>query len=280
MGWAYTELSQFDKAKANLDRAIEIEPGYVTARKRRAVLFANESDWSDELSELEIICGIAPGDQWVRDAKEAALQKRQLPAVEQGQSVPQKSRPDIYPKVVSKSEPQYTDEARRALVSSTITCSLIINPNGVPQNIRVVRGAGFGLDENAIKAVNMWRFQPAMRQGVPIPYSANVQVNYRPMMPDHERQTTRLNFTMPSGGDRPELTRGKVPENPKDSADAELRIALTVAMDGSAEDVSVLETTSSEWAESAIREMKNWRFRPSAVNGQPQECCRPAKMSH
>ncbi len=270
-GWALRELSQFDKAKANLDKAIEMEPDYIRARENRAILFGKQSDWVSELNELTMILELMPNDQWAKDAKEAALQKRQSPVNAQKQPSPELTNPDVQPKLVSKIEPEYTEEARRAGVSAVIFCSLIVNADGVPQDIRVLRGAGFGLDENAIRAVSAWRFEPATKQGAPVACTAHVEVNFRLLVSNHDHQFASLNFTLPAGCSRPELSRGKVPDNPKGASDAKLRVALTVDPDGKLKDVSILESTPTEWAEAAMREMKNWRFRPASINGRPAE---------
>jgi outer membrane biosynthesis protein TonB len=50
----------------------------------------------------------------------------------------------------------------------------------MPQHPRVVRGIGYGLDEQALKAVMKYRFKPAMKEGsVPVPVMITVEVNFR-----------------------------------------------------------------------------------------------------
>src|SRR5208337_1843939 len=50
---------------------------------------------------------------------------------------------------------------------------------GRPQQIRVQRPLGMGLDEKAIEAVKMWKFEPARKDGQPVPVMINVEVNFR-----------------------------------------------------------------------------------------------------
>lgn len=85
------------------------------------------------------------------------------------------------PKVLSKVEPQYTEEARLAKYSGTAVLSVEIGADGVPRNIQVVRGLGLGLDDNAVAAVSTWRFQPATKEGAPVPVAAQIEVNFRLM---------------------------------------------------------------------------------------------------
>jgi periplasmic protein TonB len=35
-----------------------------------------------------------------------------------------------------------------------------------------------GLDEEAVKTVNTWKFKPALRQGVPVPVQMEVEVSF------------------------------------------------------------------------------------------------------
>jgi TonB family protein len=83
------------------------------------------------------------------------------------------------PVLVSKVEPEYSEEARKAKYSGTVLLSLIIDERGLPRDIKVVRPLGLGLDEKAIEAVRKWRFRPALKAGQPVAVSASVEVAFR-----------------------------------------------------------------------------------------------------
>jgi protein TonB len=55
---------------------------------------------------------------------------------------------------------------------------LIVDDQGNPRDIRVVRGLGFGLDARAIEAVKQWRFHPAMKDGHPVSVLISVEVGF------------------------------------------------------------------------------------------------------
>jgi TonB family protein len=57
--------------------------------------------------------------------------------------------------------------------------TLIVDAQGVPQNVRVLRALGKGLDEKAMEAVRRYRFKPAMNDGKPVPVMITVEVNFR-----------------------------------------------------------------------------------------------------
>jgi TonB family protein len=77
-------------------------------------------------------------------------------------------------------DPQFSDEARVAKFQGICLISLIVDANGFPQNPRVVKPLGKGLDAEAIQAVKQFRFKPAMKDGkTPVPVQITVEVNFR-----------------------------------------------------------------------------------------------------
>ncbi len=54
-----------------------------------------------------------------------------------------------------------------------------INTHGRAQNIHVIRSLNADLDKNAMKAVAKWKFQPATKDGKPVPVMAHIEVNFR-----------------------------------------------------------------------------------------------------
>jgi TonB family protein len=85
----------------------------------------------------------------------------------------------LRPTVISKTEPQYTPEARTAKLQGSVMLSLTVDERGLPHEIKVIRGLGMGLDEKAIEAVANWRFQPGTRGGQPVATFTQVKVDFR-----------------------------------------------------------------------------------------------------
>ena len=56
---------------------------------------------------------------------------------------------------------------------------MIVDARGYPQNPRVIRSLGMGLDEKALEAVQRYRFRPAMKDGKPVAAMISVQVDFR-----------------------------------------------------------------------------------------------------
>jgi len=84
------------------------------------------------------------------------------------------------PVLIHSVEAEFSDEARRAKYQGVCLVSIIVDRNGVPQNPRVVRPLGMGLDEKALEAIKQYRFKPAMKDGkTPVPVMINVEIDFR-----------------------------------------------------------------------------------------------------
>lgn len=76
-------------------------------------------------------------------------------------------------------EPAYSEEARKAKFGGIVTLWIVVDARGLVRNVKVAKSLGMGLDEEAVKTVTTWRFKPGMRQGVPVPVRAQVEVSFR-----------------------------------------------------------------------------------------------------
>jgi TonB family protein len=83
------------------------------------------------------------------------------------------------PNLLSKQEPFYSAEARAAKLQGTVVLYVEIGEDGIARNIRVTRPMGFGLDQEAVRAVRRWRFKPGVREGQPVVVAATIEVNFR-----------------------------------------------------------------------------------------------------
>jgi protein TonB len=83
------------------------------------------------------------------------------------------------PEVIHSVDPQFTDEARRTNQQGTVAIQLIVDSQGNPQDARVVRHLGMGLDQKAIDAVHQYKFRPAMYQGHPVAVQMVIEVEFR-----------------------------------------------------------------------------------------------------
>ncbi len=82
------------------------------------------------------------------------------------------------PKPIYAPDPEYSDEARKMKYQGVVVLALVVDPNGRARDIRVSRGVGLGLDEKAMEAVKLWRFEPAKKDGQAVAVAITVEVSF------------------------------------------------------------------------------------------------------
>jgi TonB family protein len=82
------------------------------------------------------------------------------------------------PKPVFQPEPEYSEEARKAKYQGVCVLQMIVGADGRQRDISVKCTLGLGLDEKAIEAVKTWKFDPAMKDGRPVPVLISVQIDF------------------------------------------------------------------------------------------------------
>ncbi|MCC7499962.1 MAG: energy transducer TonB [Bryobacterales bacterium] len=83
------------------------------------------------------------------------------------------------PTLLVKVEPEYSEEARKAKYQGVVILYVVVDTNGMPRDMRVMKPLGLGLDEKAMEAVQKWRFKPGQKDGHPVPVAATIEVNFR-----------------------------------------------------------------------------------------------------
>jgi len=81
--------------------------------------------------------------------------------------------------ILSKPTPAYTEEARKLRVEGEVLLEVVLEASGQLRVIRVVRGLGHGLDENAIRAAEQIRFKPALQNGQPTDSTAVLHIIFQ-----------------------------------------------------------------------------------------------------
>lgn len=82
------------------------------------------------------------------------------------------------PKLITMHQLRYTKEARKAGIEGTVLLSAIIDIDGRAKNIQVVRGLGYGLDEQAIAVLSCAKFEPARFSDKLVPVKIAIEQNF------------------------------------------------------------------------------------------------------
>jgi len=83
------------------------------------------------------------------------------------------------PKVVSKIQPSYTEEAKAAKIQGTVGLSAVINAAGRAEEITVTQSLDPGLDTNAILSLTQWTFEPGTKDGQPVDVGVAIEFNFK-----------------------------------------------------------------------------------------------------
>jgi TonB family protein len=208
-GWAYLETGDVQRAIQDLDYAIELAPDYERAHENRAKAFDKQNALQSELTDLEDVIRLAPGNQWAKEQRQDVLRRLSsngtksadgvhAEPVEAGISDKSRQEPTLAEGLepqttfytpggdVSAPVPRYapnppfTAQARKAKLSGAVVVQVLIDAEGkVVDAKEVSQRLGEGLDETALDTVRTWKFQPAMRKGVPVAARMVVQVSFK-----------------------------------------------------------------------------------------------------
>jgi TonB family protein len=96
----------------------------------------------------------------------------------------------VRPKVIYAPDPEFSDKARKKKLGGVCVFSVLIDAQGNPQDLQLVKSAADGvnqkqrsaaqsLDQKGMEAVRQYRFQPATLHGKPVPYRVMIEVNFR-----------------------------------------------------------------------------------------------------
>jgi hypothetical protein len=82
-------------------------------------------------------------------------------------------------KLLTSIEPPSNEYAQNGGVAGMALYHAVIGADGKPEEIAVDRPIGFGLDENAVDVISKANFQPAIKDGKPVPVLLDLLVQFR-----------------------------------------------------------------------------------------------------
>jgi TonB family protein len=86
---------------------------------------------------------------------------------------------DKAPVPTHTTDPEYSREAKKAKIKGTVVLTVVVGTDGLAHNISVVKPLGYGLDEEAVKALRQWRFKPGEGAGKPAPVQIQIEMEFR-----------------------------------------------------------------------------------------------------
>ncbi|MFN2530546.1 MAG: energy transducer TonB [Pyrinomonadaceae bacterium] len=81
-------------------------------------------------------------------------------------------------RLLSKPEPQYTEDARKNQITGTVVLKCVFSSSGQVTNIRTVSGLPYGLTDRAIAAARQIKFVPATKDGHQVSMWMQLEYNF------------------------------------------------------------------------------------------------------
>jgi TonB family protein len=87
------------------------------------------------------------------------------------------------PKLKHAAKAQLSQEARTrgafTQFQATSTLAFVVDAQGAPQDVCILKPAGYGLDEEAAKAIRQYRFEPAKKDGAAVAVRVSMEVPFK-----------------------------------------------------------------------------------------------------
>jgi periplasmic protein TonB len=86
----------------------------------------------------------------------------------------------LNPTLVKQVTPGYTSDAMRAKVQGIASVECVVELDGRPTNCHIIHSldSTFGLDLEALKAAQQWRFKPGTRMGEPVRVAITIEMSF------------------------------------------------------------------------------------------------------
>jgi hypothetical protein len=82
------------------------------------------------------------------------------------------------PVIIHTVDADFADPFAKEPLVQVATVTVTVSVDGLPKDVMMRRGLGFGLDKKAIEAVKHYRFLPATKKGVPVEETTDVKVDF------------------------------------------------------------------------------------------------------
>ncbi len=74
--------------------------------------------------------------------------------------------------------PGYTEVARRAGIEGYVLIQAVVDKHGDVVDAKILKGLPLGLDQEALRAVRTWKFEPATLNGKPVDVYFSLNVSF------------------------------------------------------------------------------------------------------
>jgi TonB family protein len=157
------------------DRFADLVPDYWRPCVRAALSGKVEGQYSGchFSKEFEAIPGVGSASGAVAEAEQTRMVDDAPP-----ERIFRVEKDITPPKVLSPTNPDFTDEARRAKYQGTTVLDLVVDKTGQVRDPRILQPLGAGLDRKAVETASKWQFNPATKDGQPVAARISLEVSF------------------------------------------------------------------------------------------------------
>jgi TonB family protein len=176
--------------------------------------------------------------------------------------------------------PLYSEEARRGAIEGLIVARARIDADGRVSQARIVKGLGFGLDQNALVALRQWRVRPGTRGDVAAPMEVELDIEFT-------LRNDAINALIANdmvalvgpGVTAPQALKVTGVRAPRVGRSGIVVLDVILLEDGTPRIVRILQSLGSGIDDIAIRTFEQWRFSPALKDGYPIKVRMKAEVS-
>jgi TonB family protein len=200
LGVKYFGEGASTKALGEAAEALRLSPNFAPAHLLKTQVLLGSSEWAivylpgetDEERDERLSAARAsletylklypqtPGRALMQETLESLKSAYKLRAAPPGAVPPPVSSTEVIQKarILSRPVPQYTEMASRMGVSGTVVIRCVLGSDGRVKNISVISPLPYGLTEEAVRAARRIKFQPAVKDGRPVPQYIQMEYNF------------------------------------------------------------------------------------------------------
>jgi protein TonB len=84
------------------------------------------------------------------------------------------------PTIVKEVKPDYTSEAKAARIEGNVLLECVVRSDGKVSDVAVIRSLDttFGLDQQAVKALQQWLFTPGQKDGKDVAVRVQIEMKF------------------------------------------------------------------------------------------------------
>jgi TonB family protein len=81
-------------------------------------------------------------------------------------------------RVIAQPSPVYSLELRHARIEGKVVVAFVVTPKGEVANATILQSTNRGFDAPTLRAINQWKYAPALKAGVPVKTRVNETVTF------------------------------------------------------------------------------------------------------